>query len=64
MGRYQQVQQIQAIDSYMPALFSRVLGWSKLEMEVLAAKTRNELKDRKIHMYVPFYLVCGQKPPT
>ncbi|KAL1986895.1 hypothetical protein VTN96DRAFT_5312 [Rasamsonia emersonii] len=62
IGRLQQAQQLQAIQSYSSALFSRVLGWSKPELEVLLAKVRNELMDRSLHMYVPVYFVYGRKP--
>ncbi|KAL1971102.1 hypothetical protein VTN77DRAFT_53 [Rasamsonia byssochlamydoides] len=62
IGKFQQVQQIQAADSYTPALFSRVLGWTSEEIEVLLAKVRNELKDRSLHMYIPIYFVYGRKP--
>ncbi|KAL1989317.1 hypothetical protein VTN96DRAFT_79 [Rasamsonia emersonii] len=46
IGRFQQVQQIQGAEVYTPALFSRVLGWSKEEIDVLLAKVRDEIKDR------------------
>lgn len=63
VGRYQQVQQILAIQSYAPGFFSRVLGWTALEVQVLIAKIRNELLDKSIHMYIPCYFVYGRKPP-
>lgn len=53
-----------AVESYTPALFSRVLGWNQLEIEVLMAKVQNELKDRSIHLYLLIYMVYGQKPWT
>ncbi|KAL1970966.1 hypothetical protein VTN77DRAFT_2800 [Rasamsonia byssochlamydoides] len=62
LGRYQQVQAIQATESYAPALFSRVLGWNSLEIDVLVAKVRNELKDPSVHMYFRVYIVYGRKP--
>ncbi|KAL1961756.1 hypothetical protein VTN77DRAFT_1082 [Rasamsonia byssochlamydoides] len=62
IGRFQQVQQIQAIESYTPALFSRYLGWNNAEIQVLLAKARKELKDPSLHLYVPVYFVYGRKP--
>lgn len=62
IGRYQQIQKIIAIDSYTPALFTRVLGWSKEEIDVLLAKVKNELKDSSYHMYLPVHFVYGRKP--
>jgi hypothetical protein len=31
-------------------------------MEVLVAKVRDELKDRSLHLFIPVYIVYGQKP--
>ncbi|KAM0271171.1 hypothetical protein ACHAQH_009155 [Verticillium albo-atrum] len=44
------------------AVYTRVLGWSSEEMEILLAKVRRELKDTKVHAYWPIYVVYGQKP--
>ncbi|KAG7119949.1 methyltransferase tdiE like protein [Verticillium longisporum] len=46
------------------AVYTRVLGWSHEEMEVLLAKVRRELKDTRIHSYWPIYVVYGQKPES
>lgn len=62
IGKYQQVQQIQAVDAYTFALFSRVLGWSQPEIEVMCAHVRNELKDPSIHLYGKVHFVFGRKP--
>jgi hypothetical protein len=35
------------------ALFTRVLGWSTEELEVLMAGVRKDLKNRKMHCYWP-----------
>ncbi|KAL2005345.1 hypothetical protein VTN00DRAFT_2556 [Thermoascus crustaceus] len=62
IGKYQQVQQIQAVDAYAFALFSRVLGWSQPEIQVMCAHVRNELKDPSIHLYGKVHFVYGRKP--
>jgi hypothetical protein len=62
IGKYQAVQELQVIDSYTPALFSRVLGWSPPEIQVLMAKVKSELRDPSIHLYLPVYFVWGRKP--
>ncbi|KAL1876134.1 hypothetical protein Plec18167_005397 [Paecilomyces lecythidis] len=62
IGRYQQVQQIQSVESYTPAFFSRVLGWSEEEIQVFMAKIKAELQDKSIHAYIPAYFVYGKKP--
>ncbi|SMY26882.1 unnamed protein product [Zymoseptoria tritici ST99CH_1A5] len=42
--------------------FTYGLGWGVEEMEVLLAKVRTEVKSKKLHCYVPVYVVTGQKP--
>ncbi|KAL1966544.1 hypothetical protein VTN77DRAFT_4466 [Rasamsonia byssochlamydoides] len=59
---YHQAQVLEAIGSYAPALFTRVLGWNREEVEVLSAAARNELKDRSIHVYQEVHIVYGRKP--
>ncbi|KAH6885407.1 S-adenosyl-L-methionine-dependent methyltransferase [Thelonectria olida] len=62
IGRYQSIQELQVVDSYTPAVFSRVLGWSNEEIQVFIAKVKNDMKDPSIHLYLPVYLVWGRKP--
>ncbi|KAL1999745.1 hypothetical protein VTN02DRAFT_4077 [Thermoascus thermophilus] len=51
-----------AADCYTPRLFIQVLGWKKEEMDVMLQKVKTELKDSKLHMYIPVHFVCGRKP--
>ncbi|KIV94201.1 hypothetical protein PV10_01989 [Exophiala mesophila] len=44
-------------------VFTQLLGWSVEEMEILLAKAKVELKNKRIHSYFPIYIVYGQKPP-
>ena len=62
VGRYQFVQEFQAIETYTPAMFSRILGWNEMEIQVMIAKVKKELADRSIHLYLPIYVVYGRKP--
>jgi hypothetical protein len=62
IGKYQSVQELQAVDSYTPAIFSRVFGWSEAEIGVLVAKVKNDFKDPSIHLYLPVYFLWGRKP--
>lgn len=56
------MQQFEAIGPYTLAPFTRILGWTREEVEVLCVGVRNELKDRLLHMYVNVYFVYGRKP--
>ncbi|KAI8650637.1 hypothetical protein NCS57_01398100 [Fusarium keratoplasticum] len=62
LGKYQLIQQIQGAESYTPAVFSRVLGWSDEEIQVLIAKVRKQFNDPTIHLYIPVYVIWGKKP--
>ncbi|QGI63796.1 hypothetical protein CEK27_007767 [Fusarium fujikuroi] len=50
------------LEGLSSAVYTRVLGWTKEELDVLLAKVRREMKDRTIHSYWPIYVVYGQKP--
>jgi hypothetical protein len=52
IGRYFRAQFLDgAMDSYSLALFTRFGGWSPLEVQVLLAHVRNEIKSNKMHVY-------------
>jgi hypothetical protein len=40
-----------ALGGFNMALFTRVLGWSKEEVETFLIDVRKEMKDPKIHAY-------------
>ncbi|RDW77820.1 hypothetical protein BP6252_05873 [Coleophoma cylindrospora] len=50
------------LESICLAVFTRVLGWTKEEVDIFLIDVRKELKDPKIHSYGPIYVVYGQKP--
>ena len=62
IGGVQYHQELQAVDSYTPGIFSRVLGWTEEEIQVFIAKVKAEIKDPSIHLYFPVYFVWGRKP--
>ena len=61
LGSYQQILMLEALDAYSFALFTRVLGWSTDQIQVLLTGVRRELLDRKFHGYSRLYFVWGQK---
>jgi hypothetical protein len=61
LGRYQQFNMLEAMESYSMALFTRVLGWSADEVQILFAGVRGETMDRSLHLYSKFYFIYGQK---
>jgi hypothetical protein len=39
------------LEAISVGIFTRVLGWSKPELDVFLVQVRNEMKDTKIHAY-------------
>ncbi|KAF3899677.1 TAM domain methyltransferase [Trichophyton interdigitale] len=62
IGKFQQVQIAQAVGAYTPALYTRVLKWTREEVNDLCAKVRAELQDRSLHLYLKVHIVIGRKP--
>jgi len=62
LGAYQREQVILSLQSYVPGLLGRVLGWSQEECQILIAEATRELRDPKIHLYTMFRFVYGRKP--
>lgn len=54
---------LEALDAYSFALFTRVLGWTPEQIQLLLAGVRKELLDRKFHGYSRLYFVYGQRDP-
>ncbi|EEH45933.2 uncharacterized protein PADG_02083 [Paracoccidioides brasiliensis Pb18] len=61
LGRYQAAYTQKMLQSYSLALFTRVLGWSKAELDALLEEVGNDLRDPKAHLYAKVRVVYGQK---
>ena len=53
---------VDAVELFTLAIFTRTLGWSNEEAQALMAGVRNELKDRRNHLYALVHFVYGRKP--
>ncbi|QSZ33362.1 hypothetical protein DSL72_002950 [Monilinia vaccinii-corymbosi] len=62
IGLYMQQNMLDATVAYGMAHFTRILGWSPDEYQVLAAGVRNEFKDSRVHNWCNMYIVYGRKP--
>jgi hypothetical protein len=62
LGRFQQTMMLEALDAYSFALFTRILGWTTAQIQLLLVGVRKELMDRNFHGYSRLYFVYGQKP--
>ncbi|KAF5525472.1 Secondary metabolism regulator LAE1 [Colletotrichum aenigma] len=62
LGMMNLAQILEGLETFMLRLLTGVLGWSNIEVQVLLAQVRNELKKGVFHGYMKFYVVYGQKP--
>merc|ERR1711939_439816 len=62
-GLFSLVGMLEGLSGLSQRVFTKALGWSVEEMELLLMDVRRELKNRRIHTYFPIYVVYGQKPP-
>ncbi|KEF51927.1 uncharacterized protein A1O9_11916 [Exophiala aquamarina CBS 119918] len=53
---------LDSVEAFTLALFTRELGYSIDEVQVTIARTKNDLRNPRAHLYVPFYIVWGRKP--
>lgn len=52
IGRVRGLAMSMGVEGYSLALYTRFLGWSSEELQVLLAKVRNEFNDQKNRMYI------------
>jgi hypothetical protein len=64
IGRYERLHMLDAVEPYSLALFTRALGWSKEEVEVLVAHVRSDFANPQYHLFSYFHFVSGRKPET
>jgi SAM-dependent methyltransferase len=50
-GAWNHLQTTEGLESFFMAVFTRMLGWSKTEVDIICAQVRKELKDPKFHSY-------------
>ncbi|BDD55982.1 hypothetical protein MAP00_001462 [Monascus purpureus] len=62
LGRNHQVNVLESLGPYSYALFTRILGWSRSEIEVFLMGVRKEVKDLSNHLYTNAWFVYGRKP--
>ena len=62
LGAYQQHNMLEAMETYTMALMTRFMGWTADQVRAFLVGVREEILNRKIHMYSKVYFVYGQKP--
>lgn len=62
IGRVQRVQMIEAIPTFSLAYYTRVLGYSLEQAQVMIAGVTAEFLDKKLHLYLRWHFVRGRRP--
>lgn len=62
LGMWEMTNLLEGIEGFSVALFTKVLGWSRAELEVFLAQVRKDVQNRRIHAYWRLVGVIGQKP--
>ncbi|ELR10711.1 hypothetical protein GMDG_04969 [Pseudogymnoascus destructans 20631-21] len=62
LGLYQLEQMCDSVEAFTLAPLTRILKWSHEETQVLMAKIRSDLRNKKNHLYIAFHFVYGRKP--
>jgi hypothetical protein len=62
LGKYMQVQMLDAVESYGLAPLTRVLGWDSTRVQDLIVGVRQDLRNRNYHMYSNWYVSTRVKP--
>lgn len=59
---YSEANVMRAVDSFTPALYTRVLGYDMDYTKQVMDNVKHEMADKKIHQYCSYHFFIGQKP--
>jgi SAM-dependent methyltransferase len=59
LGMWEMTNLLEGIEGFSVALFTKVLGWSRAELEVFLAQVRKDVQNRRIHAYWRLVGVIG-----
>ncbi|KAK6814358.1 hypothetical protein RU639_009534 [Aspergillus parasiticus] len=62
LGRFFRIVMDESLEMWAMMLWTKILGWSREEVEVIFAKMRDALNNPSIHAYLEISVVFGQKP--
>ena len=61
IGRFLQAQMNAAVEAVTLAYFTRVLGWSEMETQIMLAQVRKEFDNRSLLLYTHCWFVAGRR---
>lgn len=53
---------LDAVEPLSLAYFTRVLGYTVEQTQVIMEGVKREMQDPKLHLYIAFHIVYGRKP--
>lgn len=62
LGLYMAQHMLDGLEGVSLALFVRILGWSKKDMDTLLEGVRSEIRNRKYRIYTKYHVTYGKKP--
>jgi len=62
VGAWNYLQVNEGLEAFLMAIFTRRLGYSKEEVDVMCASIRREMKDPKMHTMYHLHIITGRKP--
>ncbi|KAI1372349.1 S-adenosyl-L-methionine-dependent methyltransferase [Hypoxylon crocopeplum] len=62
IGHFNQAALEQDAEGFVTYLWTKVMGWSLVEIQVYATHLRRELRSKKLHPYYPQKVLIGRKP--
>ncbi|DAA74133.1 TPA_exp: Uncharacterized protein A8136_3631 [Trichophyton benhamiae CBS 112371] len=64
IGNWTMTNMLEGLQALTIGPFTRGLGWSLEQVEAFLIDVRNDVKNRKLHVYWPMYFVYGRKPES
>ncbi|KAK5940345.1 hypothetical protein PMZ80_007765 [Knufia obscura] len=61
IGKVQRIQMIEAIPTFSIAFYTRVLGYSLEQAQIMVEGVKVEFMDKKLHMYLRWHFVRGRR---
>jgi hypothetical protein len=62
LGVFYRAQFLDAVEPFTLALYTRVLGYSPEEAQIVVARVKQDLRNRQHHLWAPFHYIWGRKP--
>ncbi|KAF7590911.1 hypothetical protein BBP40_002217 [Aspergillus hancockii] len=62
LGRYFRLVVEESLEMWAMMLYTKVLGWTREEVEVIFSKMREAINNPSLHAYIEVSVVYGQKP--